>query len=365
MRQPRRHLAQRDAGLAVDLEAGAAELGQAGGAREQVLKLTGETGQLVARSIREARRLAAQARAKARGRGARRKLAAAERLERSADLAETVARQITQRLAGEKITDRLVSLVVDGDPGTFLDRASTLDRVARSQSDALADVATVRHRLARQQDAAERELAAQRAAEAELADRQAAIEAALAEQKRLLDGLQAAERRRVEVAREAAAAAVVAPPARASRDTRSAQAPAAATAAPAPTYDGPASGRARIAVEEAHRQLGKPYRYGGNGPDSFDCSGLTLWAWRAGGKSLPHSSRAQFAVTSRVPLSEIQPGDLVFYKFRRGMRASHVALARSRPKGGMLDTVEGNVSHAVRVESRGTKHIVLAARVTR
>ena len=85
-------------------------LGRAGGAREQVLRLTGETGQLVARSIREARRLAAQARAKARGRGARRKLAAAQRLEREADLAETVARQITQRLAGEKITDRLVSL---------------------------------------------------------------------------------------------------------------------------------------------------------------------------------------------------------------------------------------------------------------
>ena len=85
-------------------------LGRAGGARQQVLKLTGETGQLVARSIGEARRLAAQARAKARGRGARRKLAAAERLERQADLAETVTRQITQRLAGEKITSRLVSL---------------------------------------------------------------------------------------------------------------------------------------------------------------------------------------------------------------------------------------------------------------
>jgi IS5 family transposase len=85
-------------------------LGGAGGAREQVLKLTDETGQLVARSIREARRLTAQARAKARGRGAQRKLAAAERLERQADLAETVARQITQRLVGEKITDRLVSL---------------------------------------------------------------------------------------------------------------------------------------------------------------------------------------------------------------------------------------------------------------
>lgn len=67
----------------------------------------------------------------------------------------------------------------------------------------------------------------------------------------------------------------------------------------------------------------------------------------------------------KISISAIRPGDLVFYKFRNGMRASHLGLARSRPKGGMLDTVEGNVSHAVRLESRGTKHIVLAARVTR
>lgn len=67
----------------------------------------------------------------------------------------------------------------------------------------------------------------------------------------------------------------------------------------------------------------------------------------------------------KIAISSIRPGDIVFYKFRKGVRASHLALARARPEGGMLDTVEGNVSHAVRLESRGTKHIVLAARVTR
>lgn len=85
-------------------------LGKAGGAREQVLAWTAQTGELVRRSVREARRLADQARATARGRGARRKLTAAARLDDLADRAEKVARQITQRVAGEKITDRLVSL---------------------------------------------------------------------------------------------------------------------------------------------------------------------------------------------------------------------------------------------------------------
>jgi transposase, IS5 family len=85
-------------------------LGQTGGARAQVLELTGQAGELLARSIREARKLAAQARASARGRGAQRKLAAAQRLEQTAELAATVTGQIVNRLAGEKITDRVVSL---------------------------------------------------------------------------------------------------------------------------------------------------------------------------------------------------------------------------------------------------------------
>ena len=85
-------------------------LGRAGGAREQVLALTGQTGELVRRSVDEARALAVQARQKARGRGAQRKLAVARRLEQAADRAETIVEQIGKRLAGERISDRVVSL---------------------------------------------------------------------------------------------------------------------------------------------------------------------------------------------------------------------------------------------------------------
>ncbi len=66
----------------------------------------------------------------------------------------------------------------------------------------------------------------------------------------------------------------------------------------------------------------------------------------------------------QIPVSSIRPGDIVFYKFRDGVRASHLALARSRPANGRLETVEGNTSNAVRLETRGTQYIVLAARVT-
>jgi transposase, IS5 family len=83
---------------------------RSGEAKQEVLKLTGETGELLKRSIREARRLAQLARRKARGRGAKAKLKAATALEEMADRCEKVARQIKQRVAGEPIKDRIVSL---------------------------------------------------------------------------------------------------------------------------------------------------------------------------------------------------------------------------------------------------------------
>ena len=83
---------------------------RSGEAKSEVLKLTGETGELLERSIQEARRLAAIARRRARGRGAHAKVKAAAALEEMADRCEKVARQIRQRVAGKPIKDRIVSL---------------------------------------------------------------------------------------------------------------------------------------------------------------------------------------------------------------------------------------------------------------
>jgi IS5 family transposase len=83
---------------------------RSGEAKGEVLKLTAETGELLERSVKEARRLAAVARSKARGRGAAAKLKAAASLEETADRCEKVIRQVRQRVAGEPIKDRIVSL---------------------------------------------------------------------------------------------------------------------------------------------------------------------------------------------------------------------------------------------------------------
>ena len=93
-------------------------------------------------------------------------------------------------------------------------------------------------------------------------------------------------------------------------------APDAGNEAPAP------SSGAAAAVAEARRQIGKPYRWGGSGPDSFDCSGLTAWAWKAGGRILPHSSGAQYASLPKVNPAEARPGDL----FAFGSPIHHIGI---------------------------------------
>jgi cell wall-associated NlpC family hydrolase len=75
----------------------------------------------------------------------------------------------------------------------------------------------------------------------------------------------------------------------------------------------PTSGGAGTAVRAALSQVGKGYRFAAAGPDSYDCSGLTMWAWAQAGVSLPHYSKAQYEQLPHVPLSAVQPGDLVFF----------------------------------------------------
>lgn len=74
-----------------------------------------------------------------------------------------------------------------------------------------------------------------------------------------------------------------------------------------------ASGRAKKAIDFALAQLGDPYSWGGTGPNSWDCSGLTGGAYSAAGVSLGRTTGAQINDGRRIPMSAVQPGDLVFF----------------------------------------------------
>jgi cell wall-associated NlpC family hydrolase len=62
-------------------------------------------------------------------------------------------------------------------------------------------------------------------------------------------------------------------------------------------------------------QLGDPYEWAATGPNRWDCSGLTMMSWRAGGVSLPHWSVAQWEASTPVSAGAARPGDLVFYAY--------------------------------------------------
>ena len=86
-----------------------------------------------------------------------------------------------------------------------------------------------------------------------------------------------------------------------------------AAAAPANMEVHAGSAAAQTAIDFALAQRGKPYVYAAAGPGSYDCSGLTMAAYRAAGVSLPHQASAQYKVGTHVSLNALQPGDLIFF----------------------------------------------------
>jgi cell wall-associated NlpC family hydrolase len=92
-----------------------------------------------------------------------------------------------------------------------------------------------------------------------------------------------------------------------------------------PISDAPGSARHREASEIAASMVGKPYRYGGNTPQGFDCSGLVQFSFRRAGMNVPRSTETQRNRSSRVPLSRLARGDLLFFN-QDGKNSSHVGI---------------------------------------
>jgi len=223
-----------------------------------------------------------------------------------------------RKQVGATVADELTSspmgpttqLLTSDDPDEFLGRLSALQSYNSSQADALAAYETRARELGVRKDQLRSTVAVLEAAKKDAAKEEATLDDNAAEAEALLAALTQAEREAVEEAAAEEAAVE-----EAAAEDAAAEEPAAPEAAPStpstPSVD--ASGRAAAAIEFAMAQVGDAYVYGAAGPDSWDCSGLTMGAYGAAGVSLPHSSSAQAGMGSAVSTSAMSPGDLVFY----------------------------------------------------
>jgi cell wall-associated NlpC family hydrolase len=170
----------------------------------------------------------------------------------------------------------------------FVSQLGTLDAIAGHTNDLVAEIAVVSHGAATAKEAAEQaEAEAQRAVD-DIAAQQKELESEIATYRRQYDALTAPQREQVDRAH-------------------------AGTAVPVPSGVLAPSAAAQVAVDTALAQVGDPYVWGAGGPDAFDCSGLTQYAFSAAGVSLPHSSSSQSRMGAPVSRSDLQPGDLVFF----------------------------------------------------
>jgi cell wall-associated NlpC family hydrolase len=197
-------------------------------------------------------------------------------------------RQIARSaFTGENLS-RFNALMSSGSADEFIAQVSTLDAIAGHTDDVLTEVTAAAQTA--QQAKADADAAAATAQQTldDITARQAALTADIADYQSQYAALTADQQQAV-VARHAG---------------RPLAAPSSVTAF---------SEAAQIAVDTALAQVGDPYVWAASGPDEFDCSGLTQYAYAAAGVSLPHSSKSQSTMGTAVSRADLQPGDLVFF----------------------------------------------------
>lgn len=186
--------------------------------------------------------------------------------------------------------DQFNALLASGSPQDFLDQMSALEQISTEYKDALDELQSIVAATKRAEGDADAAAARAKTAEDEagkaeqdLAARKKEAEIRIDEAEKLLDRLSPQQRR--------------------DRNGRSIPDP------------GPfvGTGIGVQALNAARAQLGKPYAWGGNGPEAFDCSGLTVWAFKQVGVTLPRMAADQANLGQPVSFKDLQVGDLVFY----------------------------------------------------
>ncbi len=196
--------------------------------------------------------------------------------------------------------DQTLELLLADNPTQFLEQMTALDQVSSQQTQTLRAAAVAQQRLAQDKLAAAQQVKLLRKLYAAATAQAQAVQAAQRKLNALLASLTAAQQAALRASARAAAMA------RASSHTSRSH----IRYGGGGSYSGSIGGRV---VAYAMSKVGDSYSWGATGPNSFDCSGLTMRAYAQAGISLPHSSSAQFGSGRHISLGNLQPGDLVFF----------------------------------------------------
>jgi cell wall-associated NlpC family hydrolase len=190
--------------------------------------------------------------------------------------------------------DPSVQLLLTADPDTYLEEASDIERLGARQSGMLEQFLLQQRALKQQRSQAAEKLSDLQDTRKELGSRKKEIQSKLAEAQRLLNTLTAAERTKITADED-----------RANRSSDRVDL----------GDEASASQRAAAAFSAAKSRVGMPYVWGASGPNSFDCSGLTSWAFRQAGVAIPRTSQAQASAGTRInSMGALKPGDLIIMR---------------------------------------------------
>lgn len=190
--------------------------------------------------------------------------------------------------------DPSLQLFLSADPDDYLDKASALDQLSSKQAEGVKKIQAKQRDLAQQRQEAQAKLQDLSDTRKELGDKKKKVQGKLADAQKLLNSLTAAERAELQQEEE-----------RASRSAGDRVELGDAV---------PASNRGAAALAAAKSKVGTPYVWGATGPNSFDCSGLTSWAFAQAGYTIPRMSQDQANAGTRIgSQSALKPGDLVIF----------------------------------------------------
>ncbi|GGQ81182.1 C40 family peptidase [Streptomyces pilosus] len=234
-----------------------------------------------------------------------------------------------QYRTGAGVPDTATFLLADT-PQDVFDQRQVMDRMTGRQKEAVDDYVTQQSETMKKRQEATESLRTLTESQDDLKTAKATVQKKLTDARELMAQLTAEEKARlaaIEKKKQEEAARQAAELARQQAEQQQAREEAArqdaggsdgtgssgTATSPSPSTDSSYGTKAEKAIAFARAQIGKPYVWGATGPGSYDCSGLTQAAWKAAGVALPRTTYDQVNAGTTVPVSQAQPGDLVFF----------------------------------------------------